>query len=136
MKNYVPSFEEFLNESQLNESRVDPRKVIGKPIKIGKLEIAEFDYPSEGFSSGLPWKEAKEACSELGDGWRLPTYDELEFMHKNQAKIGNFIVNLYWSSEPGDAKGEKYPKCLNMGNGEPGIKDAENNSSFRPVKDK
>ena len=135
MKN-LKTFNEFLNESQLNESKVDPRKVIGNPIKIGKLEVAEFDYPSEGFSAGLPWKEAKTACSELGDGWRLPTYEELELIYKNQHKIGNFIDNVYWASEPGDHNGEKYPKCLSMGNGKPSTKHGENNSSFRPVKDK
>ena len=68
-------------------------KVIGKPIKIGKLEVAQNDFPNP-----VNWDDAKKACAELGDGWRLPTKDELDFLNKNKKKIGGFAEDFHWSS--------------------------------------
>jgi hypothetical protein len=39
-----------------------------------------------------------KACADLGDGWRLPTKDELNLLYKNKEKIGGFANNYYWSS--------------------------------------
>ncbi len=36
----------------------------------------------------MNWDDAKEACENLGDGWRLPTKDELNILYKNKDKIG------------------------------------------------
>jgi hypothetical protein len=68
-------------------------KVIGTPIKIGKLEVAQNDFPNP-----FNWDDANKACAELGDGWRLPTKNELNFMNKNKDKIGGFTEDFYWSS--------------------------------------
>jgi len=46
----------------------------------------------------LTWDEAKKACEELGDGWRLPTIEELRFIYDKRAEIGNLKVEFYWSS--------------------------------------
>ena len=36
----------------------------------------------------------------MGDGWRLPTKDELNILYKNQKSIGGFDkFNAYWSSD-------------------------------------
>ena len=72
-------------------------KVIGTPIKIGKLEVAQNDFPNP-----FNWDDAKKACAELGDGWRLPTKDELNILFKNKVKIGGFSSNHYLSSNDGD----------------------------------
>ena len=72
-------------------------KVIGTPIKIGKLEVAQNDFPNP-----MSWDDAKKACAKLGDDWRLPTKDELNILFKNKVKIGGFSSNHYWSSNDGD----------------------------------
>jgi len=67
--------------------------IIGKPITIGNLLVAENDFPK-----GMKWDDAKKACTALGEGWRLPSKDELDILYKNRNKIGVFTNNNYWSS--------------------------------------
>lgn len=71
------------------------KKIIGKPIKIGNLLVAQNDFPD-----GMNWNDAKAACAALGNGWRLPTMQELNIIYSNTEKIGesSFISNSYWSS--------------------------------------
>lgn len=60
---------------------------------IGSLEILKYDLPI------LPWAEATDACTALGEHWRLPTLDELiNVLQPNKEKIGGFVNSLYWSS--------------------------------------
>lgn len=44
------------------------------------------------------WKDAKKVCEDLGDGWRLPTREELHLMWVNKDSIGSFAAAYYWSS--------------------------------------
>lgn len=44
------------------------------------------------------WEDAKKVCKELGDGWRLPTREELHLMWLNKDTIGGFAAAYYWSS--------------------------------------
>ena len=67
--------------------------IIGKPIKIVNLEIAQNDFPEP-----MNWYDAKKACDDLGKGWRLPTKDELNIIYKNKDKIGGFTNDGYWGS--------------------------------------
>lgn len=67
--------------------------IIGKPFKISNLEVVQKDFPNV-----MNWNDAKEACTELGDGWRLPTKDELNILFNNKDKIGGFAGGYYWSS--------------------------------------
>ena len=46
----------------------------------------------------MKWDEAKAAVTKLGDGWGLPTKDELNVLYQNKDKIGGFAVIIYWSS--------------------------------------
>mgnify|MGYP006195566053 CR=1 FL=1 len=32
------------------------------------------------FPNTMGWSDAKKACSNLGEGWRLPTKSELKFL--------------------------------------------------------
>ncbi len=41
---------------------------------------------------------AKKACEKLGDGWRLPTIQELRFMFDKFDEIAGFEPKAYWSS--------------------------------------
>ena len=72
-------------------------EIIGNAIKIQNLEVAEND-----FSQTMFWDDAKIACAELGNGWRLPTKEELNTLYLNKEKIGGFTDNFYWCSLDGD----------------------------------
>ena len=61
--------------------------------RIGNLEIATRD-----FAEKMTWEAAKKACADLGDGWRMPTKEELNEMYLNKDKIGAFTLDNYWSS--------------------------------------
>lgn len=75
----------------------DAKVIIGNPIKIGNLLVAQNDFPI-----GMMWDDANKTCAALGDGWRLPTKDELDTMYINKDKIGGFSNNFYWSSKESD----------------------------------
>jgi hypothetical protein len=61
-------------------------------IQFDNLEVMEKDLGK------MNWGEAKKACEKLGDGWRLPTIRELQFMYYKRDKIGAFKDWSYWSS--------------------------------------
>lgn len=68
--------------------------IIGNSIRLGNIEIAEHDFPN-----AMNWFDASEACSKIGDGWRLPTKTELKIMCKYYSQIGGFSEgSLYWTS--------------------------------------
>jgi hypothetical protein len=67
--------------------------VIGKPIPLQNFEVAQYDFEEE-----MTWAQAKAKCHRLGNGWRLPTKNELNVMYKNKDRIGRFAYNYYWSS--------------------------------------
>ncbi len=55
----------------------------------------EFEvYPDD--LGEFTWEDAKEACATLGEGWRLPTREELHLMWLN--KDDSFAATYYWSS--------------------------------------
>ena len=62
-------------------------------IKLLNIEIAQYDLPE-----GMSWFEAIEFCNNLGDGWRLPTNEELKMLYYNCDEIGEFKLSDYWSS--------------------------------------
>jgi clan AA aspartic protease (TIGR02281 family) len=74
--------------------------VIGNPIKIGNLEITQYYFPNES-----NWNDAKEACANLGNGWRLPTKEELNYLYQNRGKIGVFAYFYHWSSTEANSTG-------------------------------
>ena len=50
----------------------------------------------------MPWTNAMKIHEQLGDGWRLPTFDELEIMYQTigqgATNSGQFADELYWSA--------------------------------------
>lgn len=68
-------------------------RVIGTPLEFEGLLIAEFDFPKK-----MNWDDAKKACQDLGNGWKLPNKNELNILYKNKDKIGGFELNCYFSS--------------------------------------
>lgn len=67
--------------------------VTGRVIKLGNLQVAQFDFPNK-----MNWTEAKQICATLGKGWRLPTKTELNLLYKNAAKLGEVSEDGYWTS--------------------------------------
>lgn len=70
----------------------DAKEIIGKPVKIGNLLVAENDFPEY-----MNFEDAKKVCRTLGKGWRLPSLAELNMIYKRRDKIQNTGDYLYWS---------------------------------------
>ena len=68
------------------------KSVIKKTYNLNGLEIAQFD-----FSDPMTYDEAVKACSKLGDGWRLPTKEEMEKIYENKDMLGGFVSPIYVS---------------------------------------
>ncbi len=83
---------QMLKRKKVYDDSLKSQIIIGKPIKIGNLLISEKDFPNE-----MNWDDANKACALLGDGWRLPTQDELNILYQNKDKIGGFSNNSFWS---------------------------------------
>ena len=66
---------------------------IEKSIEIENIQVATKDL--EGV---FTWDEAVEEVKKLGEGWRLPTKEEINLMYRHKDEIGGFVENLYWSS--------------------------------------
>jgi hypothetical protein len=49
------------------------------------------------------WEDAKKVCEDLGEGWRLPTKEELHLIWLNKESIGGFAAAYYWSSSEGSS---------------------------------
>lgn len=103
-----------------SENNLMSEKIIGESIKIGKLEIAEHDFPEK-----MTWSYASIACRSLGDGWRLPTSDELNIIYQNKSSIGGLIDDYYWSIDAGTQVGDiTFAFKTNLKTGENTLKDA------------
>ena len=78
---------------------------IEHPLTGEKLQVANKD-----FSVQMNWPEAKNACESLGNGWRLPTLEELEEMHRQLRNngLGAFKTEYYWSGTYNDPNSPFY----------------------------
>lgn len=80
--------------------------VIGTPIKLGNIEVAEHlvvRSPTKDNDSvwcNRNYYQALDELEKLGDGWRLPTKEELYMIDMNNEKNGTvvFYPFWYWSS--------------------------------------
>jgi len=61
-------------------------------IKL-QIEVADRDE-----SGKYGWHQAVDHLATKGDGWRLPTNEELDLMYKRRAAISGFSSAWYWSS--------------------------------------
>ena len=76
-----------------DESHEEELDIIGEPIKINDLMIAEYDFPYK-----MDWDDAMQACKELGEGWRLPTKQEISIIYQNRNEISYYPDDYYWSA--------------------------------------
>jgi len=84
------------------EEKPKKEAIIGKPIRIGSIEVAQNDF---SYINQMNWYDAAKACTDLGNGWRLPTKYELNFMYDNKDKFGGFTSYGYWSTAEDDNGG-------------------------------
>ncbi|KKM89307.1 hypothetical protein LCGC14_1250030, partial [marine sediment metagenome] len=67
--------------------------------KTGKIAYMDDEGP-------MTWNNAMTIHEQIGEGWRLPTLDELRLMYKNIGQgadnRGEFADELYWSATPFD----------------------------------
>jgi hypothetical protein len=90
----------------VSEDSILPKNIldmIGMPIKIGNIEVAQYDFPNQ-----MNWVDAKKACESLGDGWRLPTKEELDKLYQYRNRIESFNTGNYWSSSESDFNNAYY----------------------------
>jgi hypothetical protein len=67
--------------------------IIGVPIKLEGFEVAQFDFEIK-----LNWVDARNACNRLGDGWDLPSKEQLKIIFDNRTKLTDFSLGLYFST--------------------------------------
>ena len=70
----------------------DITSIIGKSFKFENFEVAQNSFPNP-----MKWDDALKECNNLGDGWDLPTKDQLTQMFMNKNKLNGFSDKTYWS---------------------------------------
>lgn len=78
-----------------NQNNTNKMLTIEHPLTGVKIQVANQDFINELF-----WEDAKKACQNLGNGWRLPTIEELQAMYEqlHVKGLGKFNNGSYWSS--------------------------------------
>ena len=76
--------------------------IIINPTSGKRFQVALHDLENQ-----IDWHTAEKSCSDIGNGLRLPTKDELKLIYEKLyiKGIGNFKAGIYWSgSEDGKEK--------------------------------
>ncbi len=122
-KNKILIQEKETNENLLNLSKIkkiedeENNKLIIN-INDKKILVYHKDFPKT-----MNWEEAKKACENLGEGWRLPNNEELKaaYMQLHLKGLGGFYLNDesvsdYWSIEEDKSESnEAYFFCIANG---------------------
>lgn len=95
-----PEFQYVYSVRAVRISKDFINAIVGSPIKVGNLEVTQFDFPQK-----MNLADAKKSCTDLGVGWRLPTKEELSFLYQKKDEIGSFSKSNYWSSSTNNASG-------------------------------
>ena len=72
-----------------------------KPLATSTIKLSDcgLEVKSADEPESLNWYDAKAKCESFGNGWRMPTKQELDCLYKNKEKIGGFNRDYYWSGE-------------------------------------
>lgn len=93
----------MLKEIEILEATLAKLKAELETPTVIKPEFEAFEVYHKDLEGLFNWTEAKRACKDLGEGWRLPTKEELNEMHKKKDVVGGFANTGYWSSTEADA---------------------------------
>jgi hypothetical protein len=87
---------------------VDRNTLLPKRKIIASVIIGDLEIMNEDLDKPLTWEGGQSSIKALGDGWRLPSLQELRFMHENKERIGGFCndeyEDTYWSSQKFDSE--------------------------------
>jgi hypothetical protein len=91
---------------------METKLIIKHPVS-GEINL---QVAIKDFENPMTWESANIFCVDLGDGWRLPTIEEMKEINstlKNSysSKIQN---KIYWSKEDIDIS---HARCFNFYNG-------------------
>jgi len=73
--------------------KIDPKEIVGIPVRIGNIEITQNDFPDE-----MNWYDSEMMCKSLGEGWRMPNQEEIHAIYQMKNKIPGLSHSTYWSS--------------------------------------
>jgi hypothetical protein len=103
----IPTEEEIRNANSKNRDTLlvnkesDSKPIPSSPVKIQMLDnsirIGNLEVAQSNLLPLMNWSDAKNACSRLGKGFRLPTKNELNLIYQNRSKLNGY-GNLYFSS--------------------------------------
>lgn len=93
----------------------------------------DFEIYKETLPFHITWEEAIKSCANLGNGWRLPTKEELLEIY-NLQKLGEITLGNYgcWSS----SKQGEYIWSVGFLTGNQYLNPKNNLNLVRPVRDK
>lgn len=100
--------------------------IIGITAQVGNIEVAHNDFPGTWSLS-----VATKACAKLGDGWRLPTKEEMDQIFASRREIGGFTTEFYWYN---DARVKDSYGFLDFKDGETGYVDEKGTGHVRAVR--
>ena len=88
-----PQKTKLMQQSQAEESKTSDDQKIAEneskeyaTVKIENLEIMAEDLGQ------MEWDEVNQKCAELGNGWRLPTKEELNFLYKTKKLLEDLTI--------------------------------------------
>jgi hypothetical protein len=120
-------------EGKLEENIMKDNSESGTFILI--VDGYEIEVSGKNLEKELVWADILEYCQALGNGWRLPNFNELNEVFKNLAdnKIGDFERSPYWSSDEID---NEFSRGIIMSIGVETSNWRLNEAFFRPVRNK
>ena len=121
-----------------------PNRITINDVEYVRADSVSTRNPFEVYPHDLPevmtYLDAEKAVAKMGDGWRIPTLEELQLMYKNKdetfctAAIASDYPGWYWSStEPRDYSSSVHIVCFSDG-GESWDFKAGDRLSCRPVR--
>ena len=96
---------------------IKKKDFIGTPIKFNYVEVAQFDVPQK-----CTFDEANKIVKKIGNGWRLPSKEELLKIYENRDLINGFEWGEYYLSNEVYGKNLVYTVEFADGKLEKGLK--------------
>lgn len=88
-----------------------PANSVKKIEKTNNRKNIHFELYQEDTPKRMTLHEAQKYCKSLGEGWRLPTMNEMFYMHENNLVNNNYH---YWSMSEGSTKVEQFFDYLTL----------------------